>query len=144
MTLNKSLQCDQKSGPPYLATTSHDFHMTNLSIILFGSKKGLVFVCSPFKKNPHQWIVKLPMNYLFPIFVMCKFDTYESSPRIGIISTWCSFPFAYGKLSTTNLLSWLANVGTIFSLGDRSISFMTRFEKLIELVESSQLVTKRM
>jgi hypothetical protein len=35
-----------------------------------------------------------------------------------------------------------ANIGTIFSLGDRSISFMTRLEKLIELVESSQLITK--
>ncbi len=46
-------------------------------------------------------------------------------------------------MSTTKLLSWLANIGTIFSLGDRSISFMTRFEKLIELVESSQLVTKK-
>jgi hypothetical protein len=41
-------------------------------------------------------------------------------------------------LSTTKLLSWLANIKTIFSLGDRS-----RFEKLIELVESSQLVTKK-
>jgi hypothetical protein len=46
-------------------------------------------------------------------------------------------------LSTTNLLSWLANVGTIFSLGDRFISFMTRLEKLIKLVESSQLVTQK-
>jgi hypothetical protein len=54
MTFNKDLQCDQKSGPPYLATTSHDFHMANLGITLFGSKKGFVFVCSPLKKTPHQ------------------------------------------------------------------------------------------
>jgi hypothetical protein len=46
-------------------------------------------------------------------------------------------------LSTTKLLSWLANIGTIFSLVDRSIPFMTRLEKPIELVESSQLVTQK-
>jgi hypothetical protein len=46
-------------------------------------------------------------------------------------------------LSTTKLLSWLANIRTIFSVGDRFISFMRRLEKLIELVESSQLVTKK-
>jgi hypothetical protein len=46
-------------------------------------------------------------------------------------------------LSTTKLLSWLANIGTLFSLGGRFISFMTKLEKLIELIESSQLVTKK-
>ncbi len=75
---------------------------------------------------------------------MWKSSAYELSLGTWITLIGCNSPFSYGRLSTLMLLIWLTNIGTISSLNDKYVLFMTRLRKPIQnLLKAHNLPQKK-
>jgi hypothetical protein len=136
-----NLVCNTKISKPMISLWQIMHH-------IFGFEKWpLVGYCSFFKKahiNEFQ-LWSFQVIACFCKFVICKYDTYESSIGTWVALTWCTSPPSYNVFSTIILLSCSQNIRTISSLGLKiCIVHNKTWKTYIKLVKSSQLVTKKM